>query len=274
MSPVSHNAKPFFIIGPLRTGSSLMARCIDDHPGAIGLCESEINRALFRDYFVEHHCQRMVAHGLTLEQAIGFLDRKKQDDIDCLRRWYDEVTQLLSGLYGKRGVSVVGDKSPDYFRSPNLVTYLSSSFPLIYTVRDPRAILNSIESQDDATPDEKAERWSFLIENYVAWRSFLDAPNVLVVRYEDLVTNPQPTMWSVYTHLGLPYSSRFLEPFTRRFPERFLWTTAIDWQTGIRKEFDSSRISSWMSKLNEEQLGRVYSNATIVEFMKGFGYET
>ena len=34
----------FFIIGPLRTGSSLMARCIDDHPGSICLCESEINR--------------------------------------------------------------------------------------------------------------------------------------------------------------------------------------------------------------------------------------
>ena len=251
-----------------------MARCIDDHPGAISLCESEINRALFRDYIIGHHFQRMVVHGLSLEQAITLLDRKKQDDIASLTSWYDEVTPLLSALYGKFGVSVVGDKSPDFYRSPALVTYLSSRFPLIYTVRDPRAILSSIESQDDATPADKAERWNFLIENYIAWKPFLDARNVLAVRYEDLVTDPQPTMWSVYTHLGLPYASRFQERFTRRFPERFLWTTAIDWETGLPKEFDSSRISSWKTRLTEEQLRRVDSDATVVEFMKRFGYKS
>ena len=81
-------------------------------------------------------------------------------------------------------------------------------------------------------------------------------------------------MRSVYAHLGLAYSARFLGKFRRSFPERFLWTTVVDSETGARKEFESSRISSWMSKLDEEQLGRVYSNATIVEFMKRFGYET
>jgi hypothetical protein len=274
MDTWNYNFKLFFIIGPLRTGSSLLVRCIDDHAGAIALCESEINRALFRDYLVEHHCRRMVAHGLALEQALLLLDRKKQDDVDSFKRWYDEVIPYLGYLYGKRGAPVAGDKSPDYYRSPELVTHLLSRFPLIYTVRDPRAILSSIESQDDATPDEKAERWGFLVANYVAWRPFLDAPNVLIVRYEDLVTNPRSAMRSVYTHLGLPYSSRFLEQFPRRLPERFLWRTTIDWQTGIRKDFDPSRISSWRSNLGEEQLGRVYSDATVVEFMRRFGYET
>ena len=42
----------FFAVGPLRTGSSLMARCIDDHPAAICLCESEINRAFFKDHYL------------------------------------------------------------------------------------------------------------------------------------------------------------------------------------------------------------------------------
>jgi Sulfotransferase family len=269
------NQKPrlFFIIGPLRTGSSLLARCIDDHPGVIGLCESEINRALFRDYILERHCRRMMAHGLSLEQAIILLDRKKQEDVESLTRWYSEVTPLLGELYGKRGAPVVGDKSPDFYRSPAVVNYLSSHFSLIYTVRDPRAILNSIESQDDATPEEKAERWNFLIENYLAWKPFLDSPNVLTVRYRDLVSDPAATMWSVYTHLGLPYSSRFLERFPRRFPDRFLWATVLDWETGIRKDFDASRISSWKGKLNEEQLGRVTSNPTILELMERFGYD-
>ncbi len=274
MSTANHNAKLFFIVGPLRTGSSLMARCIDDHPAAMCLCESEINRALFLDYFIEHHCQRMVVHGLSLEQAIRLLDRKKQDDLDCFKRWYEDVTPLLCDLYGKYDEPLVGDKSPDFYRSPELVTYLASSYPLIYTVRDPRAILSSIETQSDATTEDKTWRWDSLLQNYLTWKPFLDDSRLLAVRYEDLVTIPETTMRTVYAHLGLAYSSRFLGKFKRSFPERFLWTTAIDWESGIRKEFDSSRISSWMTSLNEEQLRRVYSNATIVEFMKRFGYET
>ena len=75
----------------------------------------------------------------------------------CFRSWYRDATPVLCDLYGKYDDPLVGDKSPDFYRSPELVAYLASSFPLIYTVRDPRVILSSIESQDDATPEEKAE---------------------------------------------------------------------------------------------------------------------
>jgi hypothetical protein len=79
-------------------------------------------------------------------------------------------------------------------------------------------------------------------------------------------------MDAVYSHLGLPYSARFLETFERPFPSRFLWETAIDWNTGIGKDFDPTRIASWRRGLTAQQLSRVYWDATIVEFMERFGY--
>ena len=111
--PSTGRAGLFFAVGPLRTGSSLMARCIDDHPAAICLCESEINRALFKDYFLELHCERMVSHGLTLQESVNLLDRKKQEDIPSWLKWYSEVAVRLSVLYGKRYLPVFGEKSPD-----------------------------------------------------------------------------------------------------------------------------------------------------------------
>ncbi len=251
-----------------------MARCIDDHPSAICLCESEINRALFVNYFLDLHVQRMKVHGLSCEEVIALLDRRKQDSVSSFLGWYADVAPRLCDLYGKYDGPLLGDKSPDIYRSPRLVAYLGSRFPLIYTVRDPRAILNSIESQADASPEDKADRWASLIENYLAWRPYLDASNVLAVRYEDLVTIAETTMRSVYEHLSLPYSTRFLGKFKRPFPERFLWQTTIDWETGSRKDFDSSRIASWRTLLTEDQMERVYGDATIVDFMKRFGYET
>ena len=263
----------FFAVGPLRTGSSLMARCIDDHPAAICLCESEINRALFKDYFLELHCERMVTHGLTLQEAVRYVDRKKHNDIPSLLEWYSLAAERLSVLYGKRYLPAFGEKSPDFFECPELVAYLAANFPLIYTVRDPRAILRSIVIQDDAPPELKAERWEALVQNYVAWKPFLNDPNVLIVRYEDLLTDPITTMYKVYDHLNLPYSLRFLEPFPRQFPQRFLWETSVALESGVKKDFDTSRIMLWKTTLTAEQLKTVYANPTIVEFLHRFDYE-
>lgn len=263
----------FAIIGPLRTGSSLLTRCIDDHPEAICLCESEINRALFPDYSLQYHCWRMVAHGLAIDDAIGLLDGRKQGNVGGWLGWYSEVAPRLSRLYGKEEIAMVGDKSPDLFRCPELVRHLSANCPLIYTVRDPRAIFWSIESQGDASREEKDERWESLARNYIAWKPHLDRPNVLVVRYEDLILDPPATMGRVYSHLGLRRSQRFLMPFPRAHPGRFLWTTAVDWETGIRRDFEPGRISSWKSGLTAEHLGRIRSGGVVLEFMERFGYD-
>jgi hypothetical protein len=264
----------FFAVGPLRTGSSLLARCIDDHPAAICLCESEINRALFKDYYLELHCERMIRHGLSWDEIIRYLDRKKQDDIASWLNWYSDVSPRLAALYRKHYVPVFGEKSPDFFVSPGLVQHLAANYPLIYTVRDPRAILRSILVQDDSLPEDKEERWQTLIQNYLAWKPYLDELNLLVVRYEDLITAPTNTMERIYSHLNLPFSLRFLEPFPRLFPERFLWETSVASESGVRKDFDPSRIDLWRAALTDEQLTVVYSNATLVEFMERFGYET
>ena len=262
----------FFIVGPLRTGSSLLARCVDDHPTAMCLCESEINRALFKDYFLELHCERMMSHGLTLQETVRFLDRKKQDDITSWLDWYADVGPPLALLYGKSFVTVFGEKSPDFFFCPELVEHLAANYPLIYTVRDPRAILRSIEIQKDATREAKDQRWHTLIQNYTAWKPYLDQPNLLVVRYEDLLTDPLGVMRVIHLHVGLPDSLRFLESFPRAFPQRFLWESVVAHESGVRKDFDPGRIMSWKSDLTDEQLGRVYSNLSVLEFMQRFSY--
>ncbi|WP_422923761.1 sulfotransferase family protein [Singulisphaera sp. PoT] len=268
----SGDARHFFIVGPLRTGSSLLTRCIDDHPDAICLCESEINRALYPEYVLQYHTWRMMAHGVKQSDAIALLDGKKQDDVGSLMRWYRDVLPKLCHLYGKEGVSVLGDKSPDLFRNSPLIRHFSANYPLIYTVRDPRAILSSILAQDDATPEDKQERWENLALNYLAWKPYLSESNMLIVRYEDLIVDPIETMQGVYKHLGLRPSRRFMMPFQRSYPERFLWITAIDWETGVMRDFDATKMTSWRNKLSQEHLDQVHTSEVVREFMDRFHY--
>jgi hypothetical protein len=260
----------FFLIGPLRTGSSLLSRCIDDHPYAICLCESEINRALIGDYFVALHFQRMLQHGMEPLTIARLLDRRRQDNIRSWIQWYAAARPQLSRIYGKEVATVLGDKSPDFFRSREVVEFLARSFPLIYTVRDPRAIYQSI--LDNSNQQQREERWKNLALNFLAWEPYLAQSNILVVRYEDLVRSPDQVMHQVYEHIGQVYSARFLEPFERKYPKRFLWQTSIDWKTGIRRDFDARRAERWKATLSAADARRLCKSDVIQRFMQRFGY--
>jgi hypothetical protein len=262
----------FFLVGPLRTGSSLLARCIDDHPDAICLCESEINRALFPPYAVAHHVSRMHKHGLQGHPLMQLLDGRRQGNVDDWIGWYSAALPLLADRYGKPNASAIGDKSPDFFTAPELVEAIAEASRLIYTVRDPRAVLRSIWRQTDSTPAEKAERWEFLKANIRCWRPHWDRPNLLTVRYEDLVREPVATMARVYAHLGLAPSTRFLEPFPRHDHQRFLWNTAVDWDSGSAGDFDPSRAEVSDGDLTDEQRGWVKGDADVAGFCERFGY--
>lgn len=262
----------FFLIGPLRTGSSLMSRCIDDHLQAICLCESEINRTLFPGHFLSLHLQRMKNHGLYADEVIALLDRKKQCDEKSLINWYYAASAMFSILYDKQNIQAFGDKSPDFYRSCELVKYFAPHYPLIYTVRDPRAILSSIMRQKDASDEDKEERWQNFINNFLAWENYLEFKNVLVVKFEDLILEPTKIITKVYHHIGLEYSPRFCEDFNRKFPQRFLWQTIVDYNNGMIKKFDSSKIRDWETHLTPQQLEKIYSSEEVSRFMNKFNY--
>ena len=263
----------FFLVGPLRTGSSLLSRCIDDHPDAICLCETEINRTLFPPYALSLHFMRMDKHGHGTQQVARLLDGRRQDKVEDWRGWFDAVVPLFCERYGKPSVRAFGDKSPDFFTAPALVEAIAASDRLIYTVRDPRSILRSIwKESEDSTEAEKEERWELLKRNIRCWRPHWDKRNLLPVRYEDLVREPVETMSGVYAHLGLEPSRRFLEPFVRPDHKRFMWDSAVDWETGASRDFDPARADVSDADLTAEQLRRVRDEPEIAAFSDRFGY--
>lgn len=264
--------KLFFLVGPLRTGSSLLSRCIDDHPDAICLCESEINRTLFPPYCIAQHFVRMEKHGFRPYPILQLIDGRRQDSVDDWRDWYSAVLPMVRERYGKPHVTVLGDKSPDFFTAPALVEAIVDDL-LIYTVRDPRAILRSIwHPREDSTEPEKTERWDLLKRNIRCWKPHWDRPNLLAVRYEDLVGRPLATMNGIYAHLGLEPSDRFLQPFERSDPMRFLWETAVDWKSGKAKPLDAGRAEISDDHLGQSHIGWIYEDPEITGFMKRFGY--
>ena len=260
----------FSLIGPLRTGSSLLTRCLDDHPELICLCESEVNRALFGQFYLKLHFLRMRKHGFHPLEIMGLLDRKRQNSILEYEKWHEEAFLLLRQKYSKSASLGLGDKSPDFYRTSTLCEHLLSDHRLIYTMRDPRAVFRSIKA-DDTSQDEKDRRWLSYFQNYRYWKPFLDRENLLVVKFESLVSEPDEWLGNVSNHIGVTHSARFREAFSRAFPERFLWKGVTeDADEGVR--FSAGKSDRWKTELTEEEIGRIENNAEIKEIMQRFGY--
>lgn len=260
-----------FIVGPLRTGSSLTSRCLDDHPRAICLCESEISHALFPPFKTRLHFDRMEAHGLGPREIVGLLDGKRQGVVPDMVRWYADALPILKHRLATPQPLVLADKSPDLDVAPGAVEAIAPRYHLVYTVRNPRAILRSIW-RDDTPESEKLKRWAAFKRNVSNWAPHWDRPNLLVSRYEDLVRTPEAAMRAIYSHCGLEWSDRFMDGFERLFPRRFLWTTAIDWETGVRRAFDPAKAEVRDEDLGDVERGLLKGDAQVAAFCERFGY--
>jgi len=265
------NGGRFFLIGSLRSGSSLLARCLDDHPQVICLCESEINRTLFPGYYYSLHLRRMINHGINYETIIKLLDGKEHGSLDAIEMWYRQIFPILKKLYGKPEARMLGDKSPDFYISKELMEHLLNHYKLIYTARDPRAIFRSIQA--DSTDDkEKERRWRSFLDNVAVWKDYFERENILIVRFEDLVTAPILQMERVHNHLGLEHSVAFLEKGKRKFPRRFLWQSTIDMKSGHICDFNAHFADKWKQELSEEEFGRIGAQSLVQEYAALLGY--
>ncbi|MEO0413129.1 MAG: sulfotransferase [Pseudomonadota bacterium] len=262
----------FFIIGPLRTGSSLLARCIDDHEHALCLCETEISRTLFPGYYEELHRIRMDAHGVTQASTMALLKGRRRDDVAAMMDWYETVRPAFQREYGKPNLLAYGDKSPDFYKSPDIVAHFAQHYRLIYCVRDPRAVVRSILQQEDATSQERETRWSELIGNIAAWQPHWDKATLFISRYEDLMRAPYRQLQSLYAFLGLPPSKRFRKDFQRLYPRRFLWSTSVDMRTGRVQPFNRAKAEVSNGDLPASALERLRASPEIAAYCERFGY--
>ena len=108
------------------------------------------------------------------------------------------------------------EKSPgnEYFL-PLIVRWFGKQARLLYMLRDPRDVFSSLakarqHAQQILDPDQFALQWGFSVE--IA--RFADAhyPGFVIVRYEDLVRQPEVAMRHVAGHLGLDFVPSLLTP--------------------------------------------------------------
>ncbi len=202
--------KLLFVCGLHRSGTSLLHRCIGDHPDVSAFADTGVpkdeGQHLQSVYLKEKGrggLGEFAFHrGAHLTERSGLANEKNRDK--NAQRLFSEWARFWD-LDARRLV----EKSP-----PNLIMsrFLQALFPdaaFIFLVRHPVAV--SYATQTYTAKTTPAMRLRNLIEHWLAAHDLFrkDLPhigNAYVLRYEDFVRTPEATLGALYGFAGLdPY---------------------------------------------------------------------
>jgi Sulfotransferase family len=216
--PGGSSTAPVFIAGPDRSGTTLMFALLASRPNL-----SMVRRTNMWRYF--HRRYGDLGDPANFERCLGDMVRYRrmrhlQPDVDRIRSefargepTYGRLFSLLHEHHAERaGKSRWGDKS---LHTEHYADRVLSEFPearILHMVRDPRDRYASVRKRWDRDVSHVGAatgRW--LSSTWAGRRSQRRHPDrYLMVRYEDLATDPETTMQRVCAFIGEDYSAEML----------------------------------------------------------------
>jgi tetratricopeptide (TPR) repeat protein len=223
-SGACESAKPVFVVGMMRSGTSLMEQIIASHPDAAGAGEIEFWNG-------------------TVQREKPFLQREIPD-AQLSKKLAESYLRILD-RHSPQALRVV-DKAP---RNSDLLGLIHLVFPnarFIYMQRDPVDTCLSCYFQEFANMAGFTLDLADLAHYYrehrrllAHWREVLPAGTLLEVPYAELVADQEAWSRKVIEFIGLPWDPRCLEFHKTERPV----VTASNWQ--VRQRIYSSSVGRW-----------------------------
>ncbi len=266
---------PFFIIGNPRSGTTLLRLMLTCHPN---ICVPPEGGFVIRflnsfgnfsgskaetEAFVKElsRVPKMEYWNLDSEALEEFILKEKASNYanlcSCVYRWY--ATQM-----GKKNAVIWGDKNNYYL---NHIDKLADLFPkgkFLHIVRDGRDIACSYRKLRNVKGKYAPELPTSLVTAAKHWKNNIkvirnslkkiNSSLVFELKYEDLVTKPQPVLSKVCDFLGVAYDSSMLN-YSKKNKDKALEPEDFDdWKKLNKKELTNSRINLWKTEMFDEDI--------------------
>ena len=228
----SQGKLPLFIVGMPRSGTTLLASILSNHPAIATAGE----------------LPDMADYALRLGEMLKGKDRYPQ----AARHLTPAVASGIIAAYETRlkrdartGAAHVIDKNPLNFRHLGLISMLFPQANIIHCTRDPLdTCLSNYFTRFPLTLD-----YSFDLRNighfYREYERFMEhwrtipTLKLINVSYEDMILKTEPTTRAVLDTLGLEWDERCLAPHTNPSPVE----TASQWQ--VRQPIYNNSLERW-----------------------------
>ncbi|MCG8606625.1 sulfotransferase, partial [bacterium] len=234
---------PIIIGGCGRSGTTLLLSVLSCHPAILGIAPETV--ALCPDGYgpdglynknpdlsVPFEIQKIYRYLLDVE-----IDKRA-------RRWCEKTPRNV--LYFER-----------------ILRYFGKQVRIIHIVRDGRDVITSRHPHDPTRFWTTPDRW---VQDVQAGLQFENHPQVLTVRYEDLLLEYEKTVRSICRFLDEPFVDEFLD-----YPESSTVKTHLAWPGGPRA-INTSSIAKWKKPEFCDLIESFLQNPEVENLLDYLGY--
>ena len=250
-------APPIFVVGSMRSGSTMLRLILDSHPNiAIG-SETGFMGAL--------SAAKKIPNWKFGDEWYSRLDWTEAELDARLRDFYGAMFQRYATQQGK---GRWGDKTP--FHTMHIPT-MAQVFPdavFVGIVRHPGAVAASLRASFNYTFPDALSYWKATNLTMVRAAGQLGERFVLC-RYEDLVADGEPVLRELMSCLGEPWSNDLLEH--HRVQKQKGVPRVADGATSTRDRIDARRAVSWLESATSADHQALEGTASLAAF---FGYQS
>ncbi len=196
-----------FVIGPPRSGSTMLQRMLGSHPDIYTRPEPHIVTPLAHlGYFanIDRAPYDHINAAEAIREYVAELPGGEEDYLEACRAYTNE---LYGRMLTKSGRRLFIDKTPAYALVLPFLTKLYPRAGYIVITRHPLAVLNSYADSFFEGDYQAALDFNDILGRYVpAMAAFMrrKKTSFLRVRYEDLVSEPEHRLAEIFTYLDLP----------------------------------------------------------------------
>ncbi|MFK5856792.1 MAG: sulfotransferase [Bacteroidota bacterium] len=260
----------FFIVGRPRSGTTLLRTLFDAHP----------------DVSIPPECQFIVnlypkygkITNWTKEDIISFYDELlPQWLFDTWKMDYEKLKKALlsytgentygtickvvykqyNSLFDKKELKFIGDKNPGYAIYSKLLLKIFPEAKFIHIIRDYRDNFVSIKNVDFELPLPSlvVQKWKYFFKKFNK-DSKLKPNAYRVIKYEDLVTNPELEMNNLNKFIGIDYNESIFnfhekkDEILKTYPPGYIHT----YHSSLMHKINTSKIGVWKKELTPYQI--------------------
>ncbi len=258
----------FFVVGHHRGGTTLLQSMLSSHPrltlppetqfflevwprrGRLGDLSDPAARRRVAAFLGSEACS---ARDLALDPA------EVLDALPAGRPDYADLFVALLEVWARsRGKPRAGEKSPGHIHCVPLLAGLYPRARFVACLRDPRAVACSeLEAEwGTRSVDKVAARWRRVFDQHERLSRALPGDRYRMVRYEDLVADPEATLAQLCAFLGEAPEPQMLRYFERPAAERG-FDASERWKHATLEPLDPTRVSAWRARLAPEKVALV-----------------
>lgn len=200
--------KLIFVIGPPRSGSTLLMRMLSSHSQIYSRPEPHLLTPLAHLGFYDNVDRApfdQLQAGMALKEFVADLPGGEDDYLDALRA-YCEV--MYGRMLATQDKPYFLDKTPAYAL---ILPFIAKLFPQAHFVvltRNPLSVWDSFAASFFDGDYQAAFDFNPVLARYVpAMADFIRTASVPFVRvsYEDIVADPESQLKRIYEHIGIPH---------------------------------------------------------------------